>query len=583
MLDINALSVTLHRDGRPFRALDDIDLSIGTGEIVALLGESGSGKSTLSLAVMGLLSAESQPLIKGAIRVDGIDLVTAAPEVLRDCRRRKLAMIFQDPIGSLNPTMRIGRQLAEAIVDDTPPERWLERVGIPDPKARLAAYPHQLSGGQCQRVMIAMAMAKRPGLIIADEPTTALDVVVQAQVLALLRRLAREDGIAMIFVTHDLAVAAAIADRIAVLQSGRLVEEGPAAQLTRHPAHPYTAALLGARFGLGADRSRQLATLGTEVPVAVDRGNACSFANRCILVAEPCRTARPLPAIAAHGGRVACCRSDACGPDLWRRVSAPWPEPVTHDRALLLELVEVRKTFRLPRRQPFLSAATVPALAGVDLRIYDGEAVALVGGSGSGKSTLLRIAAGLLQPDAGDVFLARGERPQVVFQDAAGSFTPWLSIGEQIDDRLRPLNLSRRDREARVAAAFEQVGLDPVHAAARAGALSGGQCQRAALARAIVVPPRLLLCDEAVSAMDMSLAAAILNLIGVLRRRLGMALLFVTHDLAAARFVADRIVVMAHGRIVEDGSADDLVTNPRHAETRQLLEAMPDRFPRAVA
>jgi peptide/nickel transport system ATP-binding protein len=581
-LNIVDLSVTLHRDGQPHRVLEQITFQVRRGEIVALLGESGSGKSTLALAAVGLLPANSHPIVRGTIAIDGLSLEDATQEDWRRVRAERLGIVFQDPIGSLNPSLRIGAQLAETIVDGTPPRQWLERVGIADAAARVRAYPHELSGGQCQRVMIAMAVAKRPRLIIADEPTTALDVVVQAQILDLLRRLAREEGIAMLFVTHDLAVASTLADRIAVMHGGCLVEDGPADRLRGRPAHPYTAALLGARFGLTADRARQLPTVVTAAETANGASVGCAFATRCLLVRDECRSTRPTSSPAQHGGSSTCFRGAEVSADLWTRGLPEWPASVAMKREILVEMAMVRKSFAPPRRL-FGRTTAVRALEGINLRIYRGESVAVVGSSGSGKSTLLRIAAGLLQPDDGDVIRARGEPPQVIFQDARGSLTPWLSIGEQVGERLRPLGLPRTERHARVATALMQVGLDPQLAGARARDLSGGQCQRAALARAIVVPPSLLLCDEAISAMDMTLAAAMLNLIGRLCRSLGMALLFVTHDLAAARFVASRIVVMAAGEIVDMGEADQIVTSPAHPTTRSLLEAMPDRSFGAVA
>jgi peptide/nickel transport system ATP-binding protein len=574
ILSVSDLSVTLQRRGIPTRVLDQINFRARAGEIVALLGESGSGKSTLGLAILGLLAPESRPLVSGSIKIERQEVVGAAASALRPIRRR-VGTVFQDPIGSLNPTMRIGRQLEEIIEDGKSPAWWLAQVGIPDPDTRLRSFPHQLSGGQCQRVMIAMAMARHPSLIIADEPTTALDVVVQGQVLALLRRLARENGVAMVFVTHDLAVAAALADRVAVLHAGRLIEEGPAAQLVAHPAHPYSATLLAARFGLAADCTRQLPIA---LPGARGRSSGCHWAPRCTLTEDRCRERMPAPTGAPHGGWVACHRGDELATATTVTAGAPWPEPRQVVAGHLLELVGISKTFRLRHGAAFAGRQVFHALDGVALRVARGEAVAVVGGSGSGKSTLLRIAAGLLAPDEGDVAYAGKDRPQIVFQDAAGSFTPWLTIGEQIGERLRPTGLSRAERSDRVARALERVGLDPGYAAAKVANLSGGQCQRAALARAIVVPPNLLLCDEAVSAMDMSLAATILNLIGVLRRELGMALLFVTHDLAAARFLADRIVVMEGGRVVESGPAEDVIRNPAHPATQLLLEAMPDRL-----
>jgi peptide/nickel transport system ATP-binding protein len=583
VLNVADLSVTLRRDGEANVVLDGITLQVQRGEILAMLGESGSGKSTLGLAILGLLPPESGPTVDGVIAVDGIELRGGDSKQWAKVRRERLGTVFQDPIGSLNPSLRIGVQLAEAIVDGTAPARWLERVGISDPESRLQVYPHQLSGGQCQRVMIAMAVAKRPGLIIADEPTTALDVLVQAQILDLLRRLAREDGIAMLFITHDLAVASVLADRIVVMQAGRLIEDGPVERLAARPAHPYTAALLGARFGLAADRNRQLPTLASANEIVSGTATGCAFAPRCPLAIEQCRTERPPAVPAGHGGTVSCFRTGDVTPALWESVSAQWPEAASAKPGILFEMAQVEKAFPLPRRFFAGTIRPVRALDKVNLRIYRGESVALVGCSGSGKSTLLRAAAGLLRPDSGDLIHDRGEPPQAIFQDAKGSLTPWLSIGEQISERLFPLRLSKADRAARVASALEQVGLDTRLGRARSRDLSGGQCQRAALARAIVLPPSLLLCDEAISAIDMTSAAAMLNLIGSLRRRLGMAVLFVTHDLAAARFIADRIVVMSCGKIVEMGDAEKIMTTPTHPATVALIEAMPDRLARAVA
>ncbi|MFN8456632.1 MAG: ABC transporter ATP-binding protein [Anaerolineae bacterium] len=303
VLSIRDLHVTLHRDGQPIPALSGVDLDIAPGEIVALVGESGSGKSTLGLAIQGLLPAESQPRVTGSIRLNGLEVVGAPPQKLRHIRREVLGAIFQDPMTSLNPSMRVGPQVQESVSDGTPPLRWLERVGLPQPEQRWRNYPHQLSGGQRQRVMMALAMASQPGLIIADEPTTALDVTVQAQVLRLMRQLCRESNTAFLFVTHDLAVAATLADRMAVLYAGQVVEIGPIAEIMGNPAHPYTAALLEARFTLHVDKNRQLPTLAGEPPTPGRRPAGCAFAPRCLLVLLECRQTVPsLTAVAQHPG-----------------------------------------------------------------------------------------------------------------------------------------------------------------------------------------------------------------------------------------------------------------------------------------
>ena len=566
--------VRLHRAGRVNHALRGVDLAVAPGEIVALVGESGSGKSTLGFAAQGLLPRESGPLLEGSLRVEGTEVVGASPAELRRLRRTSVGAVFQDPMGSLNPTMRIGTQLAEVIPDGTAPAEWLARVGIDNPDARLRAYPHQLSGGQRQRVMIAMAMATSPALVIADEPTTALDVTVQARVLSLFRELRDQSGTAFLFVTHDLAVAAEIADRIVVLYAGRIVEQGPVAQVVGAPAHPYTLALLEARFGLTVDKSHQLPTLAGEPPPPDVALVGCSFAPRCILAEAACEVDPPAPRPAPrHEGAVACHRAVEVRSDLWQRRARSWParpESVRQDDVVVARDLEV--AFRGAGRR----ASDIRALRGIDLVVGDGESVALVGESGSGKSTLLRVVAGLLRPTRGTVEVRSSERPQMVYQDASASLTPWMTVGELVGERLRGRGLDRAGRAAAVAEALGRVGLSPGLAGMRPRQLSGGQRQRVAMARAIVVPPRLLLCDEPVSAMDVSLAAGVLNLLESLRRELGMAMIFVTHDLAAARFAADRIVVMRAGEVVEEGPAERVVLEPGHDYTRLLLASMPE-------
>jgi peptide/nickel transport system ATP-binding protein len=574
ILTVEQLDVRFCRKGREAHALRGVDLHIGRGEVVALVGESGSGKSTLGLAVQGLLPADAEPQLSGSVILVGTEVVGAAPSVTRRLRREVVRSVFQDPMTSLNPTMRVGRQLAEAS-DDLAPQEWLERVGIPSPRQAVRAFPHQLSGGQRQRVMIAMAMAPRPALVVADEPTTALDVTVQAQILRLFAELREEQGTAFLYITHDLAVAASIADRIVVLYAGTAAESGPVREVVARPAHPYTAALLESRFGLDADKGHPLPTLrsdtGTPAPDLM-----CSFAPRCILAEDRCREEGPKPApVTQHPGLAACFRSDAVTPVVWRQATAAWPHQQTHPgKAPVLQITGVTKSFSR-RRFGAGTDERVQALREVSLEVGDGESVAIVGESGSGKSTLLRIAAGLVPPDEGTVGLRDTDRPQMVYQDAYASLTPWLTVGDLVGERLRGRGLSRSEREARLTDALRQVGLPARLLAARPPHLSGGQRQRVAVARAIVVPPPLLLCDEPVSAIDVSLAATLLNLLQSIRMRLGLAMLFVTHDLAAARFVADRIAVMWEGRIVEAGPADAVTRAPATSYTRDLIAAIP--------
>lgn len=517
-LAIRGLCVTLHRDGRTVRVLEGIDLDVAPGEIVALVGESGAGKSTVGLALQGLLPRDSRPVVSGSAQVAGVEIVGASQSQLRAARRSLLRVVPQDPMAALNPTMTIVRQLAESAGDATLAVNLLAGMGISDPRRVADTYPHRLSGGQRQRVLIAMAMLARPKLVVADEPTTALDVTTQAHILELLRELARQQQTATLLITHDLGVAAAIADRIAVLHGGRIVEAGPARSLLHAPRQAYTRRLIATRFDLNSDRTR---------PLPVDLTNP-----------------------------------------------AAWPTTPVIGETPALRLVGIEKSYPTGARTIWGRRRQQAMLRSIDLSVRLGECVALVGESGAGKSTILRIAAGLVVPDRGEV--SRIEpRPQLVSQDPASALTPWLSIGEQIGERLRSSGLQAAERANKVRDAMLLVGLDPALARMLPGELSLGQCQRAVVARAIAVPPRLLLCDEPVSAVDVPLAATILNLLGDLRRRLGMAMLFVTHDLAAARLVADRIAVLCHGELVEEGDADTLTRAPATAYTRRLLAAVP--------
>ena len=566
---ITDLHVTFRRNGRDVHALRGVSLDIATGEILGLVGESGSGKSVLGFTMLGLLP---QARVSGSVEVADTDMVTGDAKTLRKVRRLDLGAVFQDPMTSLNPTMRIGKQVAEAAGSDEEALKLLTAVGIPDPKRRFRAYPHELSGGLRQRVMIAIAIAGNPELIIADEPTTALDVTVQAQVLRLLLRLRDEIGCSIVFITHDLGVAAQISDRIAVLYAGRIAEIGPTADVLNQPAHPYTHGLLRSRLTLDTARHRKLAALAGSVPSPVTPLPGCAFAPRCVLATLACEATPPDPTTIAPG-RVSACivPFETVSTELGSRLTTttediePETAPAESSEPPAVVLKDGVKAF-----------GKLQALRGISLTVADGESVALVGESGSGKSTLLRVIAGLEKPTSGTIELAGGQRPQMVFQDAGASLTPWLSVGELISERLRRNGMSRSQRQDAVAEVLERVGLPLDIAKARAGQLSGGQRQRVSLARATVVPPSVLLCDEPTSALDVSLAASVLNLIGDLRRTLDMSVVFVTHDLSVARVVADRIAVMYLGRIVEIGPADDVINDPAHPYTRALVDSIPN-------
>ena len=578
--EVRDLHVGFTRNGRQVQAVRGVDLEIGRGEILGLVGESGSGKSVMSLALLGLLPEGSQPRTSGTARVAGTDMLTASAEVRRQVRRRSLGAVFQDPMTSLNPTMKVGRQVAEAAGSMREALRLLQAVGVPDAERRLDAYPHELSGGLRQRVMIAMAVAGDPALVIADEPTTALDVTVQAQVLALLRRLRDEVGCSVLLITHDLGVAAQVSDRVAVMYAGRVAEVGPTATVLREPSHPYTVGLMRSRLTLATDRSRPIQALEGGAPDPADVPPGCPYAPRCPLATDACTTVVPEALPVGVGHSRACIAEQGAVLSL-AAAPAPAPLPAPAEAAaapaptgVAVVTRGVRKTFRV--RAGRGRKASLGALRGVSLEIGEGECVALVGESGSGKSTLLRVMAGLEKQTAGDVAIGDGGRPQMVFQDSGASLTPWLTVGQLLDERLRTEGLGKAERRSRALEALRRTGLPDAVYDARGGELSGGQRQRVALARATVVPPEVLLCDEPTSALDVSLAATVLNLIQELRRSLGMAVVFVTHDLSVARVVSDRIAVMYLGRIVEIGEADEVIRSPKHPYTKSLLAAVPD-------
>lgn len=573
--EVSDLHVTFVRRDRPdVYALRGIDLRIAAGEIHAVVGESGSGKSVLSSCLLGLLPERPLPVVSGVASVKGVNMVEAAENDRRRIRRLDLGAVFQDPMASLDPTMRIGRQVMEACGSREEAVRLLTLAGVPDAGSRLGSFPHELSGGLRQRVMIAIAVAGNPALIIADEPTTALDVTVQAQILVLLRRLRDDFGCSVLLVTHDLGVASQVADRVSVMYGGRLAEVGSIAEVLSDPLHPYTAALLRSRISLGADRRRRLPTIKGEPPQVTRPSVGCPFAPRCALRTRECDEVLPEAETKSSDSdrRVACFHSDRVPSQMHGDETEEWPVARAVPAEPMLRVERARKEFRKRGAR----GERITALDDVDLEIGAGESLAVVGESGSGKSTLLRAIAGLHPLDSGSIEIADGSAPQIVFQDAGASLTPWLSVGSILNERLRKSGLSARQRAERIEETLLRVGLDAGVIASKPRSLSGGQRQRVALARAVIVPPSLLLCDEPTSALDASRAATILNEIGQLRRDLSMSVMFVTHDLGAARIVADRIAVMYLGRIVEIGPAEQVCGDPADPYTRALLASVPE-------
>jgi peptide/nickel transport system ATP-binding protein len=501
------------------RAVDGLSFRLEKGAALGLVGESGSGKSTVASALLGLHRGTGAD-VGGSVRVAGIDVQEASDADLRLLRGGKAAMVFQDPLSSLDPYYAIGDQIAEVYRVHTRVSRRaararavevLDRVGIPDAVRRSRSRPHEFSGGMRQRALIAMALACEPDLLIADEPTTALDVTVQAQILDLLHTLREETGLGLLLVTHDVGVAAESVDEILVMRHGRAVEHGPVDTVLSAPTEPYTRDLLGA------------------VP----------------------------------------------------RVDAPraLPEASSAPAEVVLEATGLRREFGRGKR-------AFAAVDDVSLTIHRGETLGIVGESGSGKTTLGRMLVGLLKPTAGEIKPGGGVRPdvQMVFQDPVSSLNPRRSVGESIADPLRARG--ERDEESirgRVRELLERVGLEGAHYDRYPHEFSGGQRQRVGIARALAADPRLIVCDEPVSALDVTTQAQVVALLGELQRELGLALVFVAHDLAVVRQVSDRVAVMRRGRIVEQGPADEVYDAPQDPYTKQLLAAVPALDPQVAA
>ncbi|MFF3640213.1 dipeptide ABC transporter ATP-binding protein [Streptomyces sp. NPDC002564] len=598
--------LTVDFGGSP--AVRGVGLDLRRGEVLGLVGESGSGKSATALALLGLLPDHAT--VGGSVRLDGTELLGAPDRELSRVRGGRIGMVFQDPLSAFTPVHRIGDQIAEAVRahQDVSKEAARERavelldlVGIPEPRARARSFPHEFSGGMRQRAMIAMAVANDPDVILADEPTTALDVTIQAQVLDVLRTARRETGAALLLVSHDLGVIAGTADRVAVMYAGRIVETAPVDELFRRPRMPYTLGLLGAVPRVDGAGPAVLVPVPGAPPAPAEHPGGCAFAPRCPLAQDRCRDGGP-PALAAaaEDHEVACVRSaEIAARGLGPLDVFPVPEPpptareepaADGDRAPVLRVRGLTKTFPVLKGAAFKRrVGSVYAVDGVDLDIRRGETLALVGESGSGKSTTLFELLNLAAPQGGDIELfgrpvgelTKGERQaargrvQIVFQDPLASLDPRMTVGDIVTEPLRAQGASKRDAAARIPGLLAQVGLDPAHATRFPHEVSGGQRQRVGIARALSVEPDLLVLDEPVSALDVSVQAGVLNLLQRLKAELGLAFLFVSHDLSVVRHIADRVSVLYLGRTVETGAVADVFERPRHPYTQALLSAVP--------
>ncbi len=578
------------------RPVDGISFDIAAGECFALLGESGCGKSMTALGIMRLLPAAAQ-VVNGGVGFEGGDLLALPESGMREVRGGGIGMIFQEPATSLNPVLTVGRQIVEALelhstlgseAARARAEELLDQVGIPDPKRRLDEYPFQLSGGLRQRVMIAIALAGAPRLLIADEPTTALDVTIQAQVLDLLDDLRRKQGMALLLITHDLGVVARMADRVGVMYAGQLVEEAPRGQFFSRPAHPYSVRLFAA-LPDAERRGGRLATIPGSVPPADARHEGCRFVDRCGEAMPVCRTELPPWRDVDARQRVRCHLPDAAPAVAGGEVGAG-DAAIAETSKPLLAVRDLEVHFPIRRGILQRVVGAVRAVDGMSLQLMPGRTLALVGESGCGKTTAGKAMLQLIRPTAGSVLLdgvelttrSTGElRPlrakmQMVFQDPFASLNPRLRIGDIIAEGMRALGTGvGGDPMVTVGPLLEQVGLRADMAGRYPHEFSGGQRQRIAIARALAVNPQLLICDEPTSALDVSVQAQILNLLSDLQRDLKLAYLFITHNIAVVDYLAHDVAVMYLGRVVESGTAGEVLRSPRHPYTKALLAAVP--------
>ncbi len=632
LLSVQSLTTSLHNG---VRIVDGISFEIEAGETFALLGESGCGKSMTALSLMRLLP-DGVRIENGMAQLADVDVASLPEREMRDVRGRQMAMIFQEPGLSLNPVMTVGEQIAEvlelrqalsysfssqaeaggreiragAVGRQSAPAlpldaitrrcvELLQQVGIPDASRRLTEYPFQLSGGMKQRVMIAMALAGQPQLLIADEPTTALDVTIQAQVLQLLRDTQQQNGMAMLLITHDLGVVAENAHQVAVMYAGQIVERASREQLFAHPAHPYTQKLFAAQPD-GKRGGQPLAAIAGNVPPLGEVFSGCRFAPRCTQAWALCHEQVPAWAEVEEGQRVRCHLYNRTE-DLGFRIEVPPPPAplplageggsILNPQPSILQVADLQVHFPIRKGVLQRTVAYVKAVDGVSLEIAAGKTLALVGESGCGKTTVGKALLQLIKPTCGSVRFAdkeltglsasalRAHRAgmQMVFQDPFASLNPKMRVAEILQEGMDALNIGRDGaaRQQRIDQLLDQVGLAESAKWRYPHEFSGGQRQRIAIARALAVNPRLLICDEPTSALDVSVQAQILNLLKTLQQELGLSYLFITHNLAVVDYLAHEVCVMYLGRIVERGAVAQVLHHPRHPYTQALLSAVP--------
>ncbi|WP_017571115.1 ABC transporter ATP-binding protein [Nocardiopsis halotolerans] len=641
VLEVRDLSVTFPSDDGPLPAVREVSYVLRRGEALGIVGESGSGKSVTSMAIMGLLPKNAR--VEGSARVLGQEVVGLRDEKISRIRGNRIAMIFQDPLTSLNPVYTVGYQIAEAVLAHHKVGKkaamdraldLLKLVGIPHPEQRIKQYPHELSGGMRQRVVIAIAMANEPDVIIADEPTTALDVTVQAQVLEALEAARKETGAALVLITHDLGVVAGHVDRVGVMYGGRMVEMGPVEDVFYRPRMPYALGLLGSLPRLDEDRGERLTPILGTPPSLLALPTGCAFSPRCPMARDVCHEKEPrLLATDENGERVrvpvedtsahtaACHFSDQLGEtapeDLFRATSVQADTVVKLDaaeeraeealdeisdsdtgsteesgreRETILTVKDLVKNFPI-RSKGLLKrkVGEVQAVSGISLDLREKETLALVGESGCGKSTTARLILQLIKQTSGEVsymgqplhtLSPRQMRPlrrdlQLVFQDPFASLDPRMTVSDIIAEPMRIHGRSNSDAKGRVKELLDLVGLSSEHGSRYPHEFSGGQRQRIGIARALALNPKVLLLDEPVSALDVSIQAGVINLLEDLQEELGLSYMFVSHDLSVVKHIADRVAVMYLGKIVETGTTEELFRAPSHPYTQALISAIP--------
>ncbi len=606
LLEVENLAVTFPTDGGDLYAVRGLSYHVAPREVVAMVGESGSGKSAAAMAVIGLLP--SYATVSGSVRLGRQELLDKSDADMSKIRGARIGTVFQDPMSALTPVYTVGDQIAEAItvhhrqVSARDARRraieLLELVGIAQASTRARSFPHELSGGERQRVVIAIAIANDPDLIICDEPTTALDVTVQAQILEVLKTARDMTGAGVLIITHDLGVVAEFADRALVMYAGRAVEQAGVESLYADRRMPYTAGLLGSVPRLGAPRGERLVPIPGAPPSLVVLPPGCPFAPRCPLAADECRRSEPALTVVAPDHAAACFRSDQVAGRSAAEIYGVATDPPNIDddsgSDIIVRVRDLSKTYRLTKGVVFRrQIGEVRAIDGISFDVPQGRTLGIVGESGSGKSTTLHEILELRAPQSGsieilgnDVATLSAQRRrelrrdlQVVFQDPVAALDPRLPVFDLLAEPLAANGFDKAATDVRVAELLNIVGLARADASRYPGEFSGGQKQRIGIARALALQPKILALDEPVSALDVSIQAGIINLLLDLQHEFNLTYLFVSHDLSVVKHLAHQVAVMQHGKIVEYGEADDVFTNPRHSYTRQLLAAIPQPDP----